>query len=351
MKSGDGMWVKGVWRCLCRVLPWLWLGGLVTGCAPSTWLARQMMTPPNRVPESVKPEARVVLRWPEGILEAMPTGILEVGAEGVGLRWVKVEPGDYGFGVSGGALMGHPERADYSFTMRLPEVGADGEGEGREVRGTAFLVHGYGVDLESLFPWAVYLAEAGWRVVLVDLRGHGRSGGDRVTFGIREAEELCEFRRKLELAGEVHGPYVALGHSLGGTVVLRWQAMDPEVVTGVAWGGYAEFVPAAERLRSEYACWLPRCWVRRAAGRVPGLLGVPAEAMDPVSVVQGRELRVLYVAATGDRVTPPEDSQQLLGASGSGGRLLVVDGVTHETLPYGFEQHGEWVRKWLAGEW
>jgi pimeloyl-ACP methyl ester carboxylesterase len=137
---------------------------------------------------------------------------------------------------------------------------------------------------------------------------------------------------------------------MGGTVVLRWQAMDPEVVAGVAWGAYAEFVPAAERLRAEYARWLPRCWVRRAAGRVPGLLGVPAASMDPVSVVGGRELRVLFVAATGDRVTPPEDSQQLIRAMGVGGRLLVVEGVTHETLPYAFEQHGEWVKKWLSGE-
>lgn len=325
-------------------------GWLVTGCAPSMWLARRMVMPPNRVPESVKPEARVMLRWPEGILESMPTGTTWVGQEGVGLRWVKVEPGEYGFGVVGGALAGRPERADYSFSMRLPEAGLGGDEIVREARGTAFLIHGYGVDLESLFPWGVYLAEAGWRVVLVDLRGHGRSGGDRVTFGIREAEELYDLKRVLEAEGEVHGPYVALGHSMGGTVVLRWQVMDPEVVVGVAFGGYAEFVPAAERLRAEYARWLPRCWVRRAAGRVPGLLGVPAVEMDPVSVVRGRELRVLFVAATGDRVTPPEDSQQFMRAMGAGGRLLVVDGVTHETLPYAFGQHGEWVKRWLSGD-
>jgi pimeloyl-ACP methyl ester carboxylesterase len=115
--------------------------------------------------------------------------------------------------------------------------------------------------------------------VLVDFRGHGRSGGREVGFGLVETDDLRDLRLALTQEGRVTGPCVAVGHSLGATVALRWQAVDAAVVATVAFGPYAEFVPAVERLRADYSPWVPRVWVRRAAGKVP-VLGVELEVWD-----------------------------------------------------------------------
>lgn len=306
-----------------------------------------MTKAPNRVPAFVKPEGRVLLQWPAGVLERFPCGTNEVGSPPVALRWVRIEPADYGLSVTS-SIAKAPGRDPirYRFGFRLP---ADGLPPARPARGTAFLLHGYGVDLETMFPWAVYLAQAGWRSVLVDLRGHGESGGKRVTFGVLETNDLRCLRQSLEAMGEVEGPYVAVGHSMGASLALRWQTVDPAISASVALGPYARFVPAAGRLRDEYARWLPKGWVRRAAERVPGVLGVAADRLETDAAIRGREVRAFLVASAQDVITPPEDAAALRELTGGGSGFLIVSGGTHETLPYLFEQHGLLVREWLDG--
>lgn len=330
---------------------WVGLGLLAwagVGCSPSGFLARQMVKAPNRVPEWVKPEGRVGLRWPAGTMGRFASGVATVGEPAVALHWRMVEPADYGLEVVPEARRpGDPPADDFTVRLRLPEEGLP---PAREAIGTAFVVHGYGVDSASMFPWALALAEAGWRAVLVDLRGHGRSGGRRVYLGTLEVEDLRGLRRHLEAEGRVSGPFVVVGHSMGASIGLRWQAKDPAVRATVAFGPMAEFAPAAERVRAEYAPWVPRGWMRRATARVPGVLGIEPKALDTLPTVQGRAVRAYLVAGAGDRVTPPEESALLRTWLAPGSAFLIVGQVTHETLPYAFDQHGRRVIAWLA-EW
>jgi pimeloyl-ACP methyl ester carboxylesterase len=303
-----------------------------------------MTLAPNRAPQFVKPKGRVVLRWPEGVLERFPSGTNHVGSPTIPLRWLLIEPADYGLQVASRTGRG-AVRAEFSLRFRLPREGLPPP---QRPRGTAFLLHGYGVDLETMFPWGIYLAEAGWRTVLVDLRGHGRSGGRQVYFGTVETNDLRELRLQLEREGRLQPPFVAVGHSLGAAVALRWQTVDPAVVGTVAFGALADFAPAVERLRAEYAAWVPEGWVRRATVRLPSVLGVTPEALDTTAALRGNPIPAMLVAGAGDPVTPPEDSEQLRRFLATGSVFLIVDAVTHETLPYVFEQHGAPVRQWLA---
>lgn len=332
-------WVKA-WL---GILPLL----LTAGCSPSTFLARRMVEAPNRVPEFVKPEGRVWLMWEAGLLERFPSRTNRVGDPAVDLRWVVVEPGDYGWSMrSTTETNGTRPREVYTMDLRLPPKGLP---PARAAVGTAYVLHGYGVDLETMLPWGLFLAEAGWRTVLVDLPGHGLSGGRRVTFGVKEVGALRALREALAAEKGWGGPTVVVGHSMGAALALRWQAADPGVSGSVALGPYAEFAPAVLRLRDDYARWVPRGWVRNAAKKVPGLLGVGARELDTVSVVRGMRLRAMLVASASDVVTPPEDSAELRWELGAGSEFLIVGQATHETLPYLFQQHGERVREWLRG--
>jgi len=304
-----------------------------------------MMDAPNRVPDFVKPEGRVWLGWAEGVLERFPTGTNRVGNPPVDVRWVVVEPADYGCSIEASSITNRRQVvARFRMDLHLPSEGLP---EAVPARGTVYLLHGYGVDLETLFPWAVYLAEAGWRSVLVDLPGHGRSGGRKVSFGVREIGALKDLRSALEKEHGWGSPVVVVGHSMGASLALRWQAEDDAIIGSVAFGAYAEFVPAALRLRDDYARWMPRGWVRRAAQKIPGILGVEPSRLDTRPQIAGRHVRALLIASTDDVITPPEDSEVLRGELADGSEMLVVGGATHETLPYVIPLHGERVRRWL----
>jgi 2-succinyl-6-hydroxy-2,4-cyclohexadiene-1-carboxylate synthase len=87
--------------------------------------------------------------------------------------------------------------------------------------GRVVLVHGFTQTLGSWEPVAARLATR-WRVVRVDLPGHGGSGGVRV--GFAEAARLV---------GEAGGAGVYVGYSMGGRLCLRLALARPDLVRGL----------------------------------------------------------------------------------------------------------------------
>ncbi|RDG37019.1 alpha/beta fold hydrolase [Streptomyces corynorhini] len=124
------------------------------------------------------------------------------------------------------------------------------------------LVHGWGGDGAE---WEPHLrAWAGRRRVLVpDLRGHGRSAVPHEGYGPRDfAADLAALLGALGT-----GPVVAVGHSMGGQVVTALAVEHPELVRALvvadpAYGAdEAELagLPAEQRaLRAEGAPWAVR---------------------------------------------------------------------------------------------
>lgn len=98
-------------------------------------------------------------------------------------------------------------------------------------RRNVILVHGLAEHAGRYAHVVDALVDAGFRTTVVELRGHGRSGGQRghVDRWRRYAEDLWAAART---AGEV---YAIVGHSMGGLVVLDAlrEALDPPLV-GVA---------------------------------------------------------------------------------------------------------------------
>ncbi|ELP67757.1 alpha/beta fold hydrolase [Streptomyces turgidiscabies] len=90
------------------------------------------------------------------------------------------------------------------------------------------LVHGWGGDGREWSPHAEELAEL-FRVVVPDLRGHGRSEvPDRGNTPVETADDLAAL---IETLGT--GPVFAVGHSMGGQVVNLLAVRHPELVRSV----------------------------------------------------------------------------------------------------------------------
>lgn len=122
----------------------------------------------------------------------------------------------------------------------------------------AVLIHGVATD--NLASWylslAYPLATAGFRVVMYDLRGHGRS--DRPPTGYRVddlVDDLAALLDELQIAGPVH----LLGNSLGGTIAFGYAVRHPGRVASIV---AVEAAPATTR-------WLARIRRQLAVALAP----------------------------------------------------------------------------------
>ena len=77
----------------------------------------------------------------------------------------------------------------------------------------AMLLHGWGGSANDMLPLAWAFARAGWRSVVFDMPGHGRSP--------RRESSLVEFLRAMRLvAGALGTPEIIVGHSFGGAAAV-----------------------------------------------------------------------------------------------------------------------------------
>lgn len=99
------------------------------------------------------------------------------------------------------------------------EVGAPPESEGT-VRPTVILCHGYCLTKDCWVFQRRALRRAGYRVVLWDQRGHGRSGsGDPDSYHV---DKLGDDLAAVIAATAPEGPIVLVGHSMGGMTLMSY---------------------------------------------------------------------------------------------------------------------------------
>jgi len=70
----------------------------------------------------------------------------------------------------------------------------------------------------------MFLAE-GYAVLVPDIRGHGRSGGDLVTYGVREKYDALDWAHWMRREGCV--TLYGLGESLGAAILIQATAVEP----------------------------------------------------------------------------------------------------------------------------
>lgn len=318
---------------------------LLAGCSPGRFIARHTVRAPNSYPTFFAPAAPITLSLGTGMLRRLPEHSVPVGPPAATLHVRVIEPGGYGLQLT--TTNWHDHRRHWlKLTMRVTVPATNAP----PPRGTIVLLHGYGIAKDAMAPWGFLLAEAGWRCVLVDLRGHGRSTGDRIFFGTVEAADLSQLLDALERRGVVSGPVGVLGVSYGASLALRWAGLDPRVRAAVAVTPYAELAPAMVAIRDQYAWWIPRAWARAGARELPGVLGVTSDELDTSAILGARPVMALFVAAEQDPIAPAADVTRLVTLAAPGSAEALVPGSGHEPAPYFFEELRGPVTGWFDRE-
>ena len=192
--------------------------------------------------------------------------------------------------------------------------------------GTAYLFHGFGNTKEQMLPIAKRLAAAGFRCVAWDSRGHGKSGGERASYGMREVDDaLRVIKASRKRDHRPHGKDVFWGYSMGAAVALQTLPEDSRAEAAVLLAPFADLGQimrhhAGQIYSGAMVPLLP--WVR---SNVRSAAGFDPRRIKPVESVRRTDARLLFIHGARDEVIPPDHSARLLAAckEGQGKRLLL----------------------------
>ena len=205
-------------------------------------------------------------------------------------------------------------------------------------KGTIFVLHGIG-DRKDKVPyllWARVLAQAGYRAVLVDLRGHGRSTGRYMSYGVHESRDMRQLLDAFEEQGLVYGPVGVWGISYGGATAIQWAAIDSRVRAVVALEPFATLRAAvrdfAPVVLGGWSFLAPRPVLRAATNAAAALAGFDPDDASPLAAMPHVAGRVLLMHGTADRHLPPRHSERLHAAAPDRSELYLVEGDGHLTL-------------------
>ena len=174
------------------------------------------------------------------------------------------------------------------------------------------------------------LAHNGYRAVLVDLRGHGRSTGEFITQGPLESRDLSQVIDALERSGWAVGRIGIVGFSLGAAVGIHTAEIDPRVATVVAVAApvcVREALPnfawtAVPFTQSLFSCEDFQRAIDEAARRY----GQDPDEGNPLLALGNVRVPVLLIHTTDDGIAPPENGRRLSVAAQGNTEFVVLPG-------------------------
>lgn len=196
-------------------------------------------------------------------------------------------------------------------------------------RPAVILLHGWGGNASTLLPAAQALHQAGFAILLLESRNHGRSERDGHSSLPRFAEDLDSALDWLSTQPCVDaGRLIALGHSVGGAAVLLSASRrhDLRAVISVSAFAHPEQV-MRHWLKTRHIPYWPLGWlVNRYVERV---IGARFDDIAPINTLDRVQCPVLLLHGRQDAMVPIDDARKLGQHRRADVTLIECDG-SHE---------------------
>jgi pimeloyl-ACP methyl ester carboxylesterase len=218
-------------------------------------------------------------------------------------------------------------------------------------RSTVLVLHGIHDSRRSLLGLGKELVRRGHRAVLPDLRGHGRSSGKWLTYGVVESADLVLVLDRLAAEELLIEPVKVVGFSYGGAVGLQLAARDRRikaVATVAIFTSLRDVVPLYLRRNVPVIGHLvTEGQLDDALARAGRLASFDPSRASPLRAVAATKARVLLVHGADDRHIPADHARELhRAADPERTRLRIVPGADHVTI-MGHAQMKRAVLDWI----
>ena len=185
--------------------------------------------------------------------------------------------------------------------------------------GAAIIVqHGYKSDREEMLDEAAMLAKHGYGVILVDLRAHGLSEGDEITFGVLETRDADAAYEYLLTRPDVDPERIgALGNSMGAVTLLLYAAQNPQikaVVSDSAFSSLEDEIGKGVEVMTGLPAFPFAPMIRFFAERQAGFSASEVAAVEHIDEISPRPVFILQGGA--DALIPTDSGQKLYDAAG-----------------------------------
>ena len=201
-------------------------------------------------------------------------------------------------------------------------------------------VRGWRGRAHRVLPWL-----EDYSVLAPDLRGHGESGGDTITYGLLEQYDALDWAKWMRAQGcaRVYG----MGESLGASILIMAAGVDPAqrpFDAIVAQSAFSDLLDAA-KVRGARLLPLPPSLANALAGfavwggniYAHATTGFDFSQSRPVDSIAQLTTPILLIHGLADNRTPPSHSQQLAAANPAHTELWMVPRARHvdvyETAP------------------
>jgi uncharacterized protein len=194
------------------------------------------------------------------------------------------------------------------------------------------LLHGWGGNASNLLPAAQALHGAGYAVLLMESRNHGRSDADDHSSLPRFAEDLDHALDWLRTQKCVDAArLVALGHSVGGAAVLLCASRRRDLRAAISVAAFAHPEQLMRRwFASRRVPYWPMGWlVNRYLERV---IGARFDDIAPVNTLAQTHCPILLVHGLQDGTVPIDDARRILNSRQRSNVSLLECAGTHDVF-------------------
>lgn len=196
-------------------------------------------------------------------------------------------------------------------------------------RGVVVLLHPIRGSRLAMIERARLFRAAGYSVVLIDLCGHGESGGDKITLGHLEQHDA---RAAVEFARAQHPgePIAVVGWSLGGAAALLASPLDIDaLILEEVYPTITEALTNRTRIRVGPLAPLATAIL---LSQLEPQLGVAAEELCPIDKLADVDCPVMLLAGGEDLHTTREQTLRMFERALGSKKCVVFEGAAHVDL-------------------
>jgi len=211
---------------------------------------------------------------------------------------------------------------------RLYDEQADNKGslfESKVTRGTVVMLHPLLMGKSWFLREGRQLADRGWDVILLDLRGHGYSGGQYITWGVKEKRDVKTVVDKLVATEPLSDKIYVCGSSTGGSVAIQYAAIEPRCKGVIALAPPAGAVGVFRRI----LFLLPESSFDKALKRASEIAEFDPTEASAVAAAKKLSCPIILIHGSWDPLVPFSNSEQIADATGAPKKLIGLKCVGH----------------------